>query len=348
MYNILFVGDKLIITDNEENEKLFSDLGFSAVTAANSDAHAMAMLRRGIFDLILLDSKYDALICKMAEAGIFVPTIVFTEKCDALKARFYIKHRILDLLPKPFESEELINSLHELAPRLQSVRPVHLQEIEALADQLYSVLKSSSVSEEEVHRVFRLIALRYSEHEEFRDILTALCKQIERRFSSEFPWILLLHPFSIPDLSAASDPGSVSEYFFCEYSARISVFHLDRINSSVNSVCRYLLENMTANPSSDSIAKVFGISKYSLSSLFSRQLGISFRNYRHLLKQEYAKHMLLNSTYRVQEIGRLLGYQSTDYFAEQFRIYEGCTPSEYRRKNGAISSDRPDNNETGA
>lgn len=346
MPNVLYVGDKLIITDNKENEKLFSELGFSSLAVANSDAHAMAMLRRGIFDLILLDSKYDSLLCKMADDGISVPTIIFTEGCDASKARFYIRHGVLDLLPKPSEPEELFKSLCELSPRLQSVRRIPLQEIEALTTQAYDAIKNSEESETEVHRVFQAIAAQYGEHDGYRDILIALCKQIERRFLSEFPWVLLFHPIYAPDLSAVPDPGAVAEDFFCSYAAKIRAFRLERLNSVANSVCRYLTENMTDNPSQDTVARVYGISKSSLSSLFSRRVGISFQDYRRLLKMEYAKHMLLNSTYRIHEISRLLGYQSTDYFTEQFRFNEGCTPSEFRRRNGIVSVNSPNSTKT--
>lgn len=348
MYNTLVVGTNLIIYDGEEKEKYFSEIGISALTVTNSDAHAMAMLRRGSFDLILLDAKYDALILEMAEAGISVPIIVFAESCSVQQARLYIRHGVMDLLAEPSEPEELVRSIRELSPRLQAVRPVHLKEIEALAEQLYEVLKNSVTSKEEVSRVFRSITLRYREHDEYRTILAAVNKKIERRFATDFSWVLLLYPFNAPDPANASEPEPEAESFYCGFSEKIKVFRLEKQNAFTNSVCRYLVENLAGNPSSEAVAKLFGVSKSSLSSLFFEQLGISFRSYRHILRQEYAKHMLLNSTYRVQEIGRLLGFQSTDYFREQFRIYEGCTPSEFRRKNGIGPTDKADNIEAGS
>ena len=348
MYNTLVVGTNLIIYDGEEKEKFFSEMGISLLTVANSDAHAMAMLRRGSFDLILLDARYDALIHEMAEAGISTPTIVFAESCSVQQARLYIRHGVMDLLESPFEPEELVRSLWELSPRLQSVRPVHLKEIEALAEKFYAVLKNSGASEEEVRSAFRSITLRYREHDEYRNILDAVNKKIERRFASDFPWVLLLCPFNAPDLTNASEPETEAESFYCGFFEKIKVFRLEKLNAFTNSICRYVVENLTDNPSSEAVAKLFGVSKSSLSSQFSEQVGISFRGYRHILRQEYAKHMLLNSTYRIREIGRLLGFQSTDYFREQFRNYEGCTPSEFRRKNGIGLTDKADNIKAGS
>ena len=67
-----------------------------------------------------------------------------------------------------------------------------------------------------------------------------------------------------------------------------------------------------------------------LSRLFSRNLGITFRNHLITTRLNKASELLRNSQYKVYEISEIVGYEKPRHFSEIFKERFGMTPLEYR------------------
>ena len=78
------------------------------------------------------------------------------------------------------------------------------------------------------------------------------------------------------------------------------------------------------------VADVFGISNYTLSRLFKNQVGVGFTEYLVAKRLDYAKELLLTTSYSVREISLMTGFSSEAYFSRTFKLYEEVPPSAFR------------------
>lgn len=96
-------------------------------------------------------------------------------------------------------------------------------------------------------------------------------------------------------------------------------------------ILRYLEENFRdVNLSQAQVADLFRISNYTLSRLFKNQVGIGFSEYVVAKRLECAKELLITTSYNVNEISNMSGFNSASYFCKIFKTYEGVSPAVFR------------------
>lgn len=101
----------------------------------------------------------------------------------------------------------------------------------------------------------------------------------------------------------------------------------------------YLDEEFTKTDlSQNKVADHFEISVYSLSKMFSNQIGTGFVEYVNSKRIEYAKELLLHTSKNVKEIANEAGFASSKYFAEIFKKYTGMTPGAFRIGGGTAEN----------
>lgn len=86
------------------------------------------------------------------------------------------------------------------------------------------------------------------------------------------------------------------------------------------------------NLSQVQVADLFRISNYTLSRLFKNQVGVGFAEYLTAKRLEYAKELLLTTNCSVKEISAMAGFSGENYFSRTFKLYEGVSPSAFRKK----------------
>lgn len=87
-----------------------------------------------------------------------------------------------------------------------------------------------------------------------------------------------------------------------------------------------------ANLSQGQVADLFQMSNYTLSRLFKNQVGVGFVEYLTAKRLEYAKELLLTTSCSVKEISAMAGFSGENYFSRTFKLYEGVSPSVFRKK----------------
>ncbi|WP_201318318.1 helix-turn-helix domain-containing protein [Paenibacillus sp. EPM92] len=88
------------------------------------------------------------------------------------------------------------------------------------------------------------------------------------------------------------------------------------------------------NLSLESIADVVGVHPVTLSRIFKQQTGMNFVRYLVRSRLQHAQSLLLKTDKKINEISEEVGYVDYRYFRTLFKKEFGCTPSEYRRRNG--------------
>jgi two-component system response regulator YesN len=103
---------------------------------------------------------------------------------------------------------------------------------------------------------------------------------------------------------------------------------------SVRSSLEFIEENYYRNDLSlNMIAAHLKLSPGYFSSLFHEKVGKTFVEYLTYVRMENAKKLLRTTNKKLSIIGYEVGYQDNHYFSYLFKKTEGCTPTEYRKRN---------------
>ena len=100
----------------------------------------------------------------------------------------------------------------------------------------------------------------------------------------------------------------------------------------IQSVIRYIHQNIDVDLSVGSIAELVGLNQEYLSRIFKRSTGLSLKRYITNEKIKAAKVLLETTDLSVTLISERVGYSSYSNFTRSFRQIAGCTPTEYRKK----------------
>jgi YesN/AraC family two-component response regulator len=105
----------------------------------------------------------------------------------------------------------------------------------------------------------------------------------------------------------------------------------ETISPELNQILDYLKENPGENHSLAMLGDRFHLSPNSISRLFSKHLGLSFRSHITALRMALAEELLRTTDLPVKEICARCGYESYFYFIPLYEKTYGVTPTKYRR-----------------
>ena len=98
-----------------------------------------------------------------------------------------------------------------------------------------------------------------------------------------------------------------------------------------NLAVTYIKEHLADNLTVKDTAKALTVNANYLSSLFHKEMGISFIDFVNKERTEQAASLLTHTNLQIQQIASSVGYNNTSYFAKQFLRFQGVSPSQYRR-----------------
>ncbi|GKX31560.1 hypothetical protein SH1V18_40400 [Vallitalea longa] len=87
-----------------------------------------------------------------------------------------------------------------------------------------------------------------------------------------------------------------------------------------------------SNLSLEVISNHLQVSKNYLSAVFKKETSMTINKYITKYRIEKAKTKLRDTSYRIEIVANLVGYDDSDYFSKVFKKYVLCTPREYRKK----------------
>ncbi len=99
--------------------------------------------------------------------------------------------------------------------------------------------------------------------------------------------------------------------------------------SLIESVKKYLLDNLDKKITLTEICKSFNYSKNYICENFKLSTGCSIIEYFNRAKIEKAKDLLRDKKYTISKISEMLGFSSPAYFSKAFKKVTGVSPMEY-------------------
>lgn len=99
----------------------------------------------------------------------------------------------------------------------------------------------------------------------------------------------------------------------------------------IESVEKYLLDNLEKPVSITAICETFHYSKNYICSHFKQQTGYTVIEYFNRARIERAKELIREHNHSLSAISELLGFSSSGYFSKTFKRITGMSPQEYQR-----------------
>lgn len=99
----------------------------------------------------------------------------------------------------------------------------------------------------------------------------------------------------------------------------------------IQSALLYLHMHFRENPTLKDCAKIAHYNASYFSTVFHKELGMTYSEYLNLLKITYAKELLLSTELKIADICYECGFASHSNFLKLFHQYEGMSPRQYRQ-----------------
>lgn len=93
----------------------------------------------------------------------------------------------------------------------------------------------------------------------------------------------------------------------------------------------YIKEHFNHDLKASEVADVIHVSPNYFSQIIKQEKGMHFNDYLHSIRLEHAKELLKETSYRVFEIGEMVGYKEYKYFVHIFKKFTGESPTQFRK-----------------
>ncbi|MDU0202150.1 helix-turn-helix domain-containing protein [Paenibacillus sp. MAH-36] len=248
---------------------------------------------------------------------------------DARNALAYRKHgetqQILDVEDMiPGGHDAIVYPFEEEAAILKALRSGHEDELMALLDHFFTLLKAEASTELDV-----------------RQALMQLCGNLQNT-------ILLsgYNPLQLNDgvdmweqLAAIREPEAVvrwiKQYIVAPYIHRLHLTQDMQLKRLVENVLTTIHSSYAKDISLEYCADLHGTYSKKLSLGFKQVTGQTFIDYLTQYRLTRAKQLLLDTDEKINDIAMQVGYQPP-YFNRLFKKIEGMTPGQFRDKAGQV------------
>jgi two-component system response regulator YesN len=110
----------------------------------------------------------------------------------------------------------------------------------------------------------------------------------------------------------------------------IRKYRLNNSNQIIKKAVDYIENNYDREISTQFLAEYLNLSKHYVCYLFKKETGYNISLYVNKLRIEKAKHLVLDTNYKIKEIYDKLGFSDQQYFCKIFKRITGMTVLQYR------------------
>lgn len=130
------------------------------------------------------------------------------------------------------------------------------------------------------------------------------------------------------------------EQMFCLLLCSLLTFFAKKVSKETiykesvltDKIIAYMESNFQEDITLEFLSKRFYVSKYEISRMFSKNVGISFLEYLTRIRIENSKKLLSKTTLSITKISEVTGFHSSSNFARVFKKVTGISPVMYRKE----------------
>lgn len=152
-----------------------------------------------------------------------------------------------------------------------------------------------------------------------------------------------IHPYQVDRLSnqigleieQLKNISQLSDFFndvIRRYCRLVQEHAYPNLRPLTNLAVTYIKEHLADNLTVKDTAKALTINANYLSTLFHKDMGMTFIDFVNKERTNQAAALLRHTNLQIQQIASAVGYNNTSYFAKQFVRFHGISPSHYRRE----------------
>jgi len=185
-------------------------------------------------------------------------------------------------------------------------------------------LNGGNIFHEEYPYIAKTIIIKKDANRELHSQVYRLVEEILKEASNPVPgsrFFILSKIYGILAVIAKDSKGAVE----LESSGRKDLLF------KIGQVVEYIENNYTEPITLSALAEKFGFSKHYLSRMFTRVLGVPFRQYLNIIRIKYAAERIILNRESIADIAFGCGFNSISTFNRTFREIKGCTPVQYRK-----------------
>ena len=123
--------------------------------------------------------------------------------------------------------------------------------------------------------------------------------------------------------------GILSEYISLSGVDRVAIS--GRNDECMNNILNYINSHLDGTITNKQLAKVAGMHPNHMIRFFKNRTGITPAKYVTIQKMEYAKMLIEEKEYSIQEITEKIGLEHISHFSKLFKSYYGVSPAGYRK-----------------
>lgn len=112
--------------------------------------------------------------------------------------------------------------------------------------------------------------------------------------------------------------------------AQVGQAQMPNASPIIRQVIRYIKQNHLNSISLEEVARYCCLSRYHLSHLFKKEIGVGVIDYLNQIRVEKAAFYAQTTDLPIQQIANQVGFQDANYFSRMFKKYTGRSPREFR------------------
>jgi len=301
-------------------------------------------------------------------------TLVFSQQAFTENT---LKQLVTNTLPGWNEPTRLFFGLSDIFEDIQDVKQAYHHAYEALVKrgkdnnqiQLYSLLNDSNVKKNDSKikylHLYETLFRRDSQqlvvdleklfdHMETEDYnlveIVEVCQELNKTIEQRLQDILTTtsledityHVNETFDLHFTNSMKRVKQLMLEDLTMWMELLikeNMGKKSWSVEKAEEYILEHFHRDLKASEVANEIHITPNYFSMIFKKELGVSFNDYLNDLRIEKAKQLLADTSDRIFEIAKEVGYKEYKYFVQVFRKKTGMTPTDYRTFKGGSQSE---------
>lgn len=363
MYKVFFADDEAAMRAGLRNAFDWDNSDFILAGEAPDGELALSLMQEIMPDILITDIRMPfmdgiELSRRVKETMPWIKVIILSGHDEFEYAKQAIDIGTESYLLKPIRSEQLLETLHDVARKIDKERRSN---VERLIDSVQDVGAIELIPLAEVTKLPMIDKLRYASKADVPRFVQDYLDSFETKSITSYIFVsYIVMDVLLSSSKIIEELGGDAKEVLAEYSDIRNLISTDSGIEAIKTLLISVLEsvveyrdNVTGLKNNEiilkaqeyiqknysekdislhSVANQVNVSPNHFSTIFSQNIGETFISYITRIRLERAKTLLKTTSKRISDIGYEVGYNDTQYFSYVFKKNIGITPKAFREK----------------